>query len=89
MCCIVPNSLYLCVIKPKGNRKNKKIKHIVMKASKNKFATIEPVIMEELTREVKETLAPAHVLSQHKTFSAADLWNIQRQARTRVNRRFL
>lgn len=58
-----------------------------MKASTNKFAQLEPAVLEQLTKEVKETLAP--VLNQHKTFSAADLWNIQRQVRYRAQRRFL
>lgn len=60
-----------------------------MKATTNKFALIEPSTLEELTKEVKETLAPAAMLSQHKTFSAADLWNIQRQVKCRVQRRFI
>ncbi len=60
-----------------------------MKASFNKFAQIEPITLEELTKEVKETLAPANILSQHKTFSSVDLWNIQRQAKQRVQRRFI
>ncbi len=60
-----------------------------MKASTNKFAQIETSTLEVLTRVVKETLAPAAMLSQHKTFSAADLWNIQRQVRSRVQRRFI
>jgi len=72
-----------------------------MKASSNKFAVIESSTLEILTKEVKETLAPADLLHQHKVFSAADLlhqhkvfsaadlWNIQRQTRSRVQRRFL
>ena len=84
MCCIVPNNVYLCVIKV-----NQKQKIIVMKASSNKFAQIEPSTLERLTTEVKETLVPANILSQHKTFSAADLWNIQRQVKYRVQRRFI
>lgn len=84
MCCIVPNiALHLCY----QSIANKKL--IVMKATANKFALIEPSTMEALTMEVKETLAPASVLSQHKVFSAADLWNIQRQVKQRVQRRFI
>ena len=84
MCCIVPNKIYLCVIKV-----TKKLKSIVMKASSTKFAPIEPSTLKGLTEVVKETLAPASMLGQHKIFSAADLWNIQRQARQRVQRRFI
>lgn len=60
-----------------------------MKASSTKFAQLETSTLEELTKEVKETLAPASILKQHKTFCAADLWNIQRQAKQRVQRRFI
>ena len=60
-----------------------------MKASSNKFAPLEPLTLEKLTEQVQETLAPANMLSQHKTFCAADLWNIQRQVKSRVQRRFI
>ena len=60
-----------------------------MKASSNKFAQLETLTLEGLTREVKETLATTNILSQHKIFSSADLWNIQRQAKQRVQRRFI
>jgi hypothetical protein len=60
-----------------------------MKSTSTKFALVEPSTLEVLTKEVKETLAPASILSQHKVFSAADLWNIQRQAKQRVQRRFI
>lgn len=60
-----------------------------MKATTNKFAQIETSTLESLTRVVNETLAPAALLSQHKTFSAADLWNIHRQVKSRVQRRFI
>jgi hypothetical protein len=60
-----------------------------MKATSNKFALVQTSTLEELTTVVKETLAPASMLSQHKTFSAANLWNIQRQGKSRVQRRFI
>jgi len=60
-----------------------------MKATSNKFALVSTTTLETLTMEVKETLAPASMLSQHKTFSAADLWHIQRQVKSRVQRRFI
>lgn len=60
-----------------------------MKTSSNKFALLEPSIIEELTREVKETLATTAMLNRHKIFSSTDLWNIQRQVKQRAQRRFL
>lgn len=60
-----------------------------MKSTSTKFALVEPSTLEVLTKEVKETLAPASMLSQHKVFSATDLWNIQRQVKQRVQRRFI
>lgn len=40
---------------------------------------------ENLTKEVKETLAFGH--SQSRVFSSMDLWNIHRQRRTLAGRR--
>jgi hypothetical protein len=60
-----------------------------MKASSTKFAQLETSTLEGLTMEVKETLATTSILGQHKIFSSADLWNIQRQAKQRVQRRFI
>ncbi|MES2849547.1 MAG: hypothetical protein V4685_10865 [Bacteroidota bacterium] len=60
-----------------------------MKASSTKFAQLEPLTLAELTTVVKETLVPASALSQQKIFSAAELWNIQRQTKQRVQRRFI
>ena len=42
--------------------------------------------MAKLTNQVKETLAPGLVLNRIKTFSSADLWNIQRRRRAIVIR---
>jgi len=41
----------------------------------------------QLSKEVKETLSPVFTCSSSKTISAADVWNIQRNKRTRVQRR--
>jgi len=38
--------------------------------------------VKNLTNEVKETLAYGFNNSQTRTFSSADLWNIQRQRRS-------
>jgi hypothetical protein len=45
--------------------------------------------LAELTREVKETIAFGLVEPRHKIFTAAELWNIRRQAKARVQRRYL
>ncbi len=47
--------------------------------------------LEKLTTMVNETLAVEFEFSQpkSKTFSTADLWNIQRQGRSRIQRRFV
>ena len=41
-----------------------------------------------LTTEVKETLAMDINFAATKKFTAAEVWNIQRQKRVRVQRRF-
>ena len=55
------------------------------KQTTNQFSPISKEQSEKLTTVVKETLALG--ISQVKTFSTADLWNIQRRARTMVSRR--
>lgn len=59
-----------------------------MKRTNNSlFNRLSAAAIENLTREVKETLdlQPA----KQPVFTAADLWNIQRQARVRSFRRFI
>lgn len=85
MCCIVPNYVYLCVVKIITQQK----KLIVMKTSSTKLQEIEITSLKNLTPLVKETLATNDMLIHHKTFSVADLWNIQRQGKYRVQRRFM
>ena len=58
------------------------------KKSNSLFANLSNSQIENLTREVKETIAFEPGAAVSKTFTTADLWNIQRQARTRVQRRF-
>lgn len=55
----------------------------------NLFASISKTEMADLTTEVKETLALGfdHKNKINKTFSAAELWNIQRQHRSISQRR--
>jgi len=58
------------------------------KTSNSLFANLSNGQVENLTREVKETIAFELGISVTKTFTNTDLWNIQRQARARVQRRF-
>jgi hypothetical protein len=51
------------------------------------FASISKTQVKNLTREVKETLAVDFEHNQNKTFSVADMWNIQRQGKSRTQRR--
>ena len=45
----------------------------------NQMSNLE---VKDLTTVVKETLDLGYCNKQYKTFSAADLWNIQRQRRS-------
>ncbi|MEO5892398.1 MAG: hypothetical protein ABIQ31_19270 [Ferruginibacter sp.] len=58
------------------------------KQSNNLFAAISTQMVENLTTVVKETLATGFNQPKGKIFTAADLWNIQRQNRSRTQRRF-
>ena len=51
----------------------------------NLFQTISKAETKNLTTIVKETIA--FETAQHKTFTAANLWNIQRRGTTMVQRR--
>jgi hypothetical protein len=53
----------------------------------NLFASISNDQMNQLVKEVKETIATDANLENAKTFSAADLWKIQKNRRTRIQRR--
>ena len=54
----------------------------------NLFAEINATELENLTREIKETVATEiHVENAKPVFTAADLWNIHNMKRTRVSRR--
>ncbi|MEO5592048.1 MAG: hypothetical protein ABIR15_22845 [Chitinophagaceae bacterium] len=52
------------------------------------FNAISKTRLMSLTTEVKETLATDISLPFAKKFTAAEVWNIQRQKRARVQRRF-
>jgi hypothetical protein len=51
------------------------------------FASISKTQVKKLTREVKEILAADFSCNQNKTFCVADMWNIQRQGKSRTQRR--
>jgi hypothetical protein len=55
------------------------------KQTTNQFSQISKEQTENLAIVVKETLALG--ISNVKTFSSADLWNIQRRSRTIMSRR--
>jgi hypothetical protein len=57
------------------------------KLSNTLFTQMSLEQLEILTTVVKETLATGLVQPKRKIFSAADLWNIQRQGKTRIQRR--
>lgn len=57
------------------------------KQTTTQFLQISKEQTEKLTTVVKETIALG--LGRTRTFSTADLWNIQRRGRTMYQRRFL
>ncbi|HPH84768.1 MAG TPA: hypothetical protein PLC48_04885 [Ferruginibacter sp.] len=58
-----------------------------MKTQSNTLlAELSKTQVENLTNQVKETLAIGYNAGA-KTFSSADLWNIQKQRRTFLSRR--
>lgn len=54
----------------------------------NLLAPLSEETMKELTTEVKEVLATGFVKNNPRLFSSAELWNIQRQRKMRVQRRY-
>lgn len=58
------------------------------KQSNNLFTTISKIQVENLARVVNETLITDFRRPICKIFTAADLWNIQRQGKYRIQRRF-
>lgn len=61
-----------------------------MKTQHNNSGTqIEKTMVDTMFQEVKETVATNMTTSNHKSIlSSADLWNIQRNLRTRTGRRY-
>lgn len=61
-----------------------------MKKSINSlFAPLSNSSFSALTNEVKETIALDLPINNTRSFTAADLWNIHRQSKSRGQRRFL
>lgn len=58
------------------------------KQSTTLFTQLSKDVVNNLTTIVSESLAKNYSSEQSKVFSAADLWNIQRQKRALVQRRF-
>ena len=52
------------------------------------FTSLNKEELTAITSIVKEVVAVGHKSTTNKIFSSADLWNIQRQKRTFVQRRF-
>ena len=61
-----------------------------MKKSINSlFASLSKSSIAQLTNEVKETLALDLPFQIRHQFTAADLWDLQRRAKQRTQRRFI
>ena len=56
--------------------------------SSSLFTTLTKEEFEGIINIVSETISLGQTTTKEKKFSAADLWNIQRQKRTFVQRRF-
>lgn len=56
--------------------------------SSSLFTTLSKEELEAIINIVSETIAVGQANMREKKFNAADLWNIQRQKRTFVQRRF-
>lgn len=67
------------------------IKHKKMKTQQNQlFANLTKVEVAQLTAETKETIATTAMLTTVKpVLTAANLWNIYRMRKVRVQRRYL
>ena len=67
----------------------KQLKQKIMKKQSNTlFIEISKEQVENLTTIVKETIVAGYNQAQTKLFTAADLWNIQRQKKGFSQRRF-
>ncbi|MFT3682377.1 MAG: hypothetical protein QM791_19130 [Ferruginibacter sp.] len=55
----------------------------------NLFTPLSKRELNDLTTEIKETIAFDLTAGRQKVFTSADLWNIHRSGRVRHSRRFL
>ncbi len=53
------------------------------------FSSLSKAELVSLTSEVTETLAMDMAAAYHKKFTAAEVWNIQRRQKARVQRRLV
>jgi len=74
-----------------NNNKIKNLKYKIMKTQNNQLLNnLEKVNSTDSLQETRETVANNYNTPSHKhSLSSADLWNIQRMARSRSTRRFL
>ncbi|MEI6088586.1 MAG: hypothetical protein WCR66_13415 [Bacteroidota bacterium] len=56
--------------------------------NKNTAVNIEKTVIESMYQETKETIVTNMTTANNKSFSSAELWNIQRNMRTRTGRRY-
>jgi hypothetical protein len=85
--CIVPNKVYLCVIKVINNQKQ--LKTTIMNTQQNNLVINFTKTKTEGTLNSQKECMETSNFHCNKTFTSADLWNIQRQGKTRTQRRFL
>ena len=68
--------------------KSKQLKILVMKTQSTElFKVLSNTEMAKLTTVVKETVAPTVSDSTQRTFSAGELWSIQRRVKSASSRR--
>lgn len=78
----------LSIDKQNIEKKFKTIKNTFMKLEKNMFTNLNKTEVNELTKEVKETIALDYQAQAPKAaFCVADLWNIQKMKKVRAYRR--
>lgn len=58
-------------------------------SSTSLVSKLSDIQLENLTNEVKETIGGGIFSANCRTFTAAELWNIQRYGKNRPTRRFL
>ena len=86
MCCIVLKCFYLCVIKANQTTTQQKINKM-KKQSINLFTGLTEAQVNSLTAIVAETLAFNQKKPKTRVFTAAELWNIQREKKVISTRR--